>query len=136
MANMSDYLENALASTMFASGTFTFPANLYIGLFTATPSDSSYTEVSGGSYARANAGKGNWTVSAAGDGSTQATNDNAITFASAPTANWGTITYFGIFDASTSGNMLFWGELAAARTVNSGDGAPQFSAGALVVKFA
>lgn len=135
MANMSDYLENQLASSFFASGSFSFPASLYIGLFTATPTDASGTEVSGGSYARANGAKGSWTVATAGDGSTQATNNNAITFPNAPTANWGTITHFGIYDALTSGNLLFWGELSASRTVNSGDGAPQFSAGALAIKF-
>ncbi len=36
------------------------------------------------------------------------------------TADWGTITHFGIFDASSGGNLLFHGALTESRTVNSG----------------
>ena len=62
----------------------------------------------------------------------QTSNNNVITFA-APTANWGTIAGFGIFDAASGGNMLYFGSLTTSKTVNNGDAAPAFAAGALTV---
>ncbi len=35
------------------------------------------------------------------------TNGGIVTFAT-PTANWGTVTSWGLYDASSSGNLLFW----------------------------
>ena len=40
----------------------------------------------------------------------------------------------GIFDASTSGNLLLYGTLTASKTINNGDGA-RFLATKLVVAF-
>jgi len=33
---------------------------------------------------------------------------------------WGLITYFGIFDAATAGNLLGYGALSTSQTPNSG----------------
>jgi hypothetical protein len=108
----------------------------YMGLYTATPSDTGGgTEVTGGSYARvlvntslsAWAGTQSSASTTASSGSTGTTSNNAqITFP-APTANWGTITSFGIFDKLTGGNLLFWGALNNNKTVNNGDAAPYFA---------
>jgi len=65
----------------------------------------------------------------------QTSNNGAITFPS-PTASWGTVTHFGIFDAASSGNLLFHGALTASKTINSGDAAPSFQAAQLAVTFA
>jgi hypothetical protein len=101
-------------------------ATRYVGLYTAAPSDSGGgTEVSGGSYARKSTAAADW--EAASGGATQ--NANAITFVT-PTGNWGTVTHFGIFDAATAGNLLYWGALASQKTIDSGDTA-SFAAGAL-----
>lgn len=146
MAAMSDYLENKLVDHIFRGVSFTAPTALHVALFTAAPSDSGGgTEVSGGSYARAALAPSttNW---AATNGATTTTNpssgtggatsnNSAITFP-APTANWGTVTHFGIFDASTSGNLLIHGALTASKTVNNGDAAPSFAVSALVVTLA
>jgi hypothetical protein len=40
---------------------------------------------------------------------------------------------FGVFDAQTNGNLLYWDALTAAKTVLNGDFG-QFAAGTLVVK--
>jgi hypothetical protein len=133
---MSDYLEGQLRAHLFRTASFTKPAGLWIGLYTAAPSDTGGgTEVSGGSYARVARAPldANWTAASSTDGLT----DNAavITFA-APTANWGTVTHFGIFDASTAGNLLIWGALSASRVINNGDAAPEFAIGALDITFA
>lgn len=44
------------------------------------------------------------------------TNNSAINFEES-TASWGTITHFVIFDASTGGNLLMYGELSTPRSV-------------------
>lgn len=116
---------------------------LYVGLFTAAPSDAGGgTEVTGGSYARVAVGSSlaNWagtqaaasTTSSSGTNGTTS-NNNAVTFA-APTANWGVITHLAFFDAASGGNMLFWAPLTTSKTVNNGDAAPSFAAAALTVQ--
>jgi len=112
MAEFSDYMENAIINVM-RSTTFTGVA-AYVALYTAAPSDAGGgTEVTGGSYARQLAG-----LSAPSNGTTSNASD--ITFPTA-TANWGTLTHVGIFDAATSGNLLMWSDLDVSKTVNSGD---------------
>jgi hypothetical protein len=132
MASMSDYLENKIIDWLFRGVAFTPPTGLYVALFTTNDNDanSSAVEVSGGSYARVNLAPSttNW---AATNGATTTTNPSsgtggttsnnaAITFPT-PTGNWGTITGVGIFDASTSGNLLFYGALTASQVVNTGN---------------
>jgi len=62
-------------------------------------------------------------------------NNGSITFPS-PSASWGTVTHFGIWDASTGGNLLFHGALTTSKTINNGDAAPSFAAAALTLTFA
>lgn len=141
-ASMSDYLENAIADHIFRTTTYTAPSGIYVSLHTAACSDSSTgTEVSGGNYARANVGKSNsaWrgthastTGASSGTGGT-VDNASSIPF-NAPSANWGVVTHFAIFDASTSGNMLFCAALTTSKTINNGDAAPSFAANALTVQ--
>lgn len=133
MSAKSDYLENEIIKHIFRTGSFTKPTNLYVALFTAAPSDAGGgTEVSGGSYARVanNPADANWDATSGTDGHTA--NTGAINFPT-PTANWGQVTHFGIFDASTAGNLLYWGALTTAKTINNGDPAPSFPAGALEI---
>lgn len=140
MAAMSDYLENKIIDWLLRGQAFTPPATVYAALFTAAPSDSGGgTEVSGGSYARVSVASSlaNWagtqsagsTTASSGTGGTTS-NNNAITFP-APTANWGVVTHVAIFDASSGGNLLFWGALTTSKTVNNGDAAPSFTAASL-----
>jgi hypothetical protein len=142
-ASMTDYLENKIVDWLFRGQTFTPPATIYVGLLTAACSDSSAgTEVTGGSYARVGvtSALANWagtqsagsTTASSGTGGTTS-NNGAITFA-APTANWGVVTHFALYDASTAGNMLFCAALTTSKTVNNGDAAPSFVAGALTVQ--
>jgi hypothetical protein len=150
MAAMTDFLENKLIDFIFrgqalgitgaSAAAGTGPTSLYMALFTANPTDTGGgTEVSGGSYARVAVSStlANWagtqaaastTASSGTSGTTS--NNNSITFPS-PTASWGVITGFGIFDASTAGNLLVYGALTTSKTVNNGDAAPSFTAAAL-----
>jgi len=139
MSALSDYLENKLIDQIFRGQAFSFPATIYVALFTANPSDSGGgTEVSGGSYARVavtgslanwagTQGAGTTTASTGTNGTTS--NNNTITFP-APTANWGVVSGFGLFDAASAGNLLIWGALTVSKTVNNQDAAPTFPAAA------
>lgn len=135
MANMSDYLEVELRKHIFRTGSFTKPSALHVSLHTASPADdASGTEVSGGSYARVQRDPldANWTAASATNGLTD--NAAAITFP-APTANWGVVTHFGIWDAATTGNLLVHGALGTPKTINNNDAAPSFAIGDLDVTF-
>lgn len=120
MAALSDFLEQAILNHYFRNTAIgAAPANVYIALFTAAPSDSGGgTEVTGGSYARATVSTTTqWTAPGVG-GLTDNIND--IVFPTASAA-WGTITHIGIFSALTAGNLYFHGALTASKVVNSGD---------------
>lgn len=115
-AVMSDYLEGKFIDYVLRDGTFASPTSVYLGLFTATPSDSGGgTEVSGGSYARYTL---TGAFNAAANGATA--NTSLITFPTA-TAVWGEITSVGIFDASSGGNLLFYGDFSSSLQVDTGD---------------
>ncbi len=143
MSGMSTYLENTIVDFLFRAQAYTPPPTLYVALYTAEPAASGGgTEVSGGSYARAatTSGLAGWAgtqgagTTAASNGTSATTSNNgAITFP-APTADWGVITAFGILDAASGGNLLFYGILTNAKTVNDGDAAPAFAAAALSIQ--
>jgi hypothetical protein len=150
MAAFTDFMENKIIDWLFraqalgvtgaSAGAGSGPTALFVGLLTATPTDSTAgTEVTGGSYARVSvtSALANWagtqsaasTTASSGTGGTTS-NNGTITFP-APTANWGTITGFGIYDASTAGNLLIYAALTTSKTVNNGDAAPSFAAASL-----
>lgn len=153
MSAMTDIFENkfidwffraqalALAGATAAAGSG--PATLYVGLKTAADSDAAQgAEVSGGNYARVaipsslanwagTQGAGTTTASSGSSGTTS--NNNAIAFP-VPNASWGQVVGFGIFDAATGGNELYYAALGTPKTINNGDPAPSFAAGALTVQ--
>lgn len=111
---MSDYLENALVNAVLRGTTYTSPTTVYIGLFTSDPTDAKTgTEVTGGAYAR--------------QAITFGAPTNGVSYSSADvlfpvaTASWGTVTHIGIFDAATSGNLLFHGTLTNTKTIAADD---------------
>jgi len=131
MAGFTDYLEDKVLDHVFGGTSYTAPGTLYVGLFTAAPSDTGGgTEVSGGSYAR----KSMPDMTVSGTSPTTATNGAAVEFVTA-TGSWGTITHTGIFDASSGGNLLCWAALSASKVVASGD-VIRFDAGDLDVTLA
>ncbi len=123
MAGLTNYLEDKIWNHVFGSTTFTRPTNWYVGLLTATPSDSAAgTEVSGGSYARQVCA---FTIT--GTGTALATNTSAITFPTC-TADWGIVSFVGIYDAVSSGNLVAYQNLqksdystSTTKTINDGD---------------
>lgn len=115
----SDFLELELLDHVLGNAAYTAPATVYIALYTVAPTDAGGgTEATGGSYARVAVTNNatNWPAASAGAKS----NGTEIAFPTA-TANWGTITAFGILDAAAAGNLLYWADLTVNKAVNSGD---------------
>jgi len=114
MSAMSDYLELKFLDHFTGTASTSAPSAVYIGLSTASlADDNSGTELTGNNYARKAI-----TFGSASSGSI--TNNNNVEFNSA-TGNWGTVSHFGIFDASSSGNLLFHGAFTASKTIQTGD---------------
>ena len=114
MAEMSNYLENALINATLRNTSYTSPTTVYLALYTDDPTDADTgTEISGGSYARQS-------ITFGAPSSGTSTNSAAIEFPAA-TANWGVVTHVGIRDALTSGNLLYHTALDASKTINNGD---------------
>ncbi len=114
MSAMSDYLENEILDHILGTGAYTSPGTVYIGLSTGSfGDDNSGTELSGSGYARQSAA-----FDAASGGTTD--NSSAIEFPAA-TGSWGTVSHFGIFDASSSGNLLIHGAFTSSKTITTGD---------------
>jgi len=156
MSAQSDNFENKYIDWLFrgqafglngaTAGAGSGPANLYISLKVAADTDSAQgAEVSGGGYARVQVASSlaNW-AGTQGAGSTAAStgssgttsNNNALQFpgGSAVSAAWGQVVGFGIHDSLTGGVELFYAPLGTPKTINQGDPAPSFAAGALTVQ--
>lgn len=114
MAEMSNYLENALINATLRNTSYTSPTTVYMGLYTSDPTDANTgTEVSGGSYTRMAV-----TMGAPSNG--VSTNSAAIEFPQA-SGSWGTVGWIGILDASSAGNLLYHTPLDTSKTISSGD---------------
>lgn len=114
MSAFSDYLENAIINAVLRNSAYTSPAAVYLALYTSNPTDAdSGTEVSGGSYARQAV-----TFGAPSNG--VAVNSAQVTFPQA-SADWGTVTHFGIRDASSAGNLLFYAAMTTSKLIENTD---------------
>lgn len=136
MAGFINSLEAAILDHVLNDGTYTPPANWFIGLSSTTPDEAgaNFTEPSGGSYARVSTAAADWAAAVGGAPSTKA-NGVAKSFPQA-TADWvsgANLTHFGLFIASSGGTVQIWGALGTAKPVLNGDTA-SFAIGALVIK--
>ena len=114
MAEMSNFLENALINATLRNTTYTSVATIYVALYTTDPTDADTgTEVTGGSYARTSV-----TFAAPSNGVSLSSAD--VTFPTC-TAGWGTVAYIGLRDASTAGNLLYHTALDTSKTIDTGD---------------
>jgi len=86
-------------------------AQSYAALHNADPTDAGLNEISGGSYARQAV---TFDVPSAG----ATANSADVDFTDMPAE---TVTHCSLWDASTVGNMLYYGSLTASKTVNAGD---------------
>lgn len=149
MSAMSDYLENKIIDAVFRGQALPTIGNTWIAL-TSTPvvdsnTGTNITEIpNSGGYARVQLTSNltNWmgtnfnqagTISSGTNGTVS--NNVAITFPS-PTGSWGVANSFALLDSGTwgAGNLLFYGQLTAPKTINAGDAAPTFTANTLQIQ--
>ena len=150
MSAASNYLEDKLLDHVlnFGNGSLTVgsgrgytpPATVYVALFadsgsgvaatlesntsgTDATSKFGYYEINNGSYARQTI-----TFANAGASTTGTISSNQTVSFPVATANYQTagttgqvVTHLALMDASTSGNVLFYGALTTSKTVSSGD---------------
>lgn len=121
--NISTYLANELLDHVLSAAAYTAPATVYMALCTASvaasDTGSTITEVAGGvNYSRL-AITNNATNFPASSGGSKS-NGATWTFAT-PSGSWGTITHWALCDASSAGNVLFFGALGASAAPGNGD---------------
>lgn len=122
MSSFTDFLVDEVLDHVFRNSAYTPPSTVYLALFTTAPTDAGGgTEASGASYARQEA-----TFGAASGGAI--TNTSEVVF-TASGGTWDGVEAVGVFDASTSGNMLAWDDITST-DVGDGD-AIRFPAGEL-----
>src|SRR5262245_43387085 len=103
----ANYLSDALLDLLSGNTSYSVPGTLYLALYTSAPTSAGGgTEVSGNNYARASVT--NNTTNWASASSQTKHNALPIVFPQASGGNWGTVVAFGIFDASSSGHLLYW----------------------------
>ncbi|MEM1667176.1 MAG: hypothetical protein QXM53_00775 [Thermofilaceae archaeon] len=113
MAGISTFLAHKLLDHVLRGTTYTPPTTVYMALYTSNPGDDdSGSEVSGNGYQRQ-------PVTFSAPSGRRIVNSNQVEFPEA-TGPWGTITHFGLRDAQTGGNLLFYGELTASVTISAG----------------
>lgn len=112
----SDWLENKVLQMIFKSA-WSFEQSVWVGLYTVAPTDAGGgTAATGTGYARIEVARSTgWTLT----GNT-ITNTADVDFGTAG-GSWGTVVAFGIFDALTAGNLLYWGDLTVSKTIQNGD---------------
>jgi hypothetical protein len=110
----SNYLENKVLDHVLGSSAFTQPSALYVALSTGSfNDDASGTELSGNGYARK--------VVTFGTASGGSISSNSNVEFDTATGDQGTISHFGIFDASSGGNLLYHGAFSSSKVISTGD---------------
>jgi hypothetical protein len=129
---MTQYLRKKLGDHSVGKAAFTMPTTVYLGLFSVNPTDagSLTNEFTGGSYAR----QAITTPLSVFDLTTGIAALSSDVQFPAPTATWGTLTYIGVLDASTSGNMLYYEAVPSARQVVNGGRRVTFRAGQFQIR--
>lgn len=141
MSRFSNYSENNIVETTLRGAAFPVPAGVYVGLFTADPTDANVTanEVQTSAwpaYVRRDAADGasiatGWTAAADGVSS----NAKVITFAANNGAGAVTVTHIGLYDSATGGNLLYHAPLVSSKTLQVGD-VLSFGVGSITVTIA
>lgn len=115
MPACSDSFEADIIDYFLRNQSVTQPTTVYLGLSSTTPTEAggNFTEPSGNGYARQAV---TWGAPSAG----VSTNTNAITFGPNTGSDWGTMTYLGLFFASTGGTVKLYKVLGSSRTITVG----------------
>jgi len=131
MSNISTDWANSILAHIFGKTPYTAPAHIYVALSTTLPTDvgGNMTPPSGNGYARLQTSPSDWGTAAG----RQIANGLLVEFAEA-SGDWGTPSYFALYDSLTGGVFLGWGPITTPKPIGNGDKA-KFAIGTLVVKF-
>ncbi len=112
--SFTNFLETEILDHVFAGAAYSAPGTHYLALFTAIADGEagSVTELSGSAYTRK-------AVAFTTSGNTTS-NNAAVEFPTA-TGSWGTVTHVGVYDASSSGNLMAYATLSSSKTIDTGD---------------
>jgi len=133
----TNYLDQKITQLLFSNTAYTVPATWYVALSTTTPvqgASPNFTEPSGNGYARVAVTNNstNWTAIASPPATGYTVQNNQPVTFPAATGSWGTVTYFGIYDAASSGNLVGFGALTSSQAITSGI-TPSFAVGTLTI---
>lgn len=141
MSKFSNYTEANIIETTLRGAAFPVPAAVYLGLFTADPTDANITANEVGTaawpaYVRKDAAdsgaiSSGWTAPSDGVSS----NAKAITFPANNGIGNVTVTHVGLYDAASGGNLIYHAPLSSSKTLLPGD-VISFGIGALTVTVA
>lgn len=109
------YFLNLLAGNVFRSKlTPSLPETLYVGLSSTQPAmdGTGFTEPQDSAYQRIE-------LTGMGEPENGAVVNTALLDFPESVEDWGVMTYFGVFDSGSGGNLLMYGELDPSRTVES-----------------
>ena len=120
MPGKTQYYSNAVLNVLRNTAVSAI-ATPYVGLFSTALADNSHagTELTGNGYARQAVTFGAPTQLTVN--SQQIANTNTITFGPATGSDWLQAVAFGVWDAATNGNLLYWNTLTTAKTIQVGD---------------
>jgi len=123
----SNYLEDEITGWINGTTFDAAPTSTFVQLYSQDPTESG--SATGALYTRVSVAAGGWTRVTSGVATLSNTGVITITPSAASGA---TATHVAVFDAITSGNMLFYGALAASKVIASGDEV-KFNAGTMVL---
>jgi hypothetical protein len=132
MSAFSNYLEDQITGWIAGTTFATAPTETFVQLYNGDPTDTGSSGTALYSRVSVASGAGSWTRGTGGNGTI--TNASAFTITSSATAT-ASATHVAVWDASASGNLLFFGELTTAKTIASGDEV-KFNASALTLTVA
>jgi len=141
MSAASNYLENKLLDHTLRYGTapYTGATTLYLALFNNT-STNALTNLEAGTLTdevtTSSSAYARQTITFAAAASGSSASSATVTFPTA-TASWGSITHIAVMDGGTAGagNVLFYGAVTTAKTIDTGD-TFQVSSGNLTIALA
>ena len=121
-------IDSSVLQLALGKATWTAPVGCYFALLSATPTadNGTFTELSGNAYARALMTGGatnastDWSSTTTDATGVWKTNGNAAAFPTATPSGWTAATGFAIYDASTVGNVIYWGTFGSGTTVGAG----------------
>lgn len=118
MAAFSNFIEDKITAYFNGTDFGSAPSATFVQLYSQSPGDGG--SLTGALYSRISVPSGGYTLGTNGAGTLA--NTSAIVFTSSASSA-STATHFGVFNAVTSGELLFYGELtpSAGKVVQIGD---------------